>query len=119
MGPQIFQQLNAPEKVIRHVHLDVYLHRDEDLRFAKALVEYWPSEHDSRLAVWEDKWLDKMVQYEMTGGCGCCNEIYTVLGPRIAIHEFPVSEGRRQYYPKWEDDADRYPETRRRDAKNE
>jgi hypothetical protein len=53
------------------------------------------------LAAWKNKWLDQIEAFSLTGGCGCCVDIYTVTGPKAAIEEFPVSEYRRKYYPQY------------------
>jgi len=96
-------------KPVRHVQIEINLYDDADLVIADADVEFWPGVEDWRLMEWEDKWLGKMERFERTGGCGCCNEVYTVRGPRIAILEFPpVSKGRQHLYPLWKNDADRH-----------
>ena len=94
-------EVQSRKPVVREIQIEINLYDDSDLVIADADVEFWPGTEDWRLVDWEDKWLARMEHFEMTGGCGCCNEVYTVRGPRAAIVEFPVSAGRLQYYPKW------------------
>lgn len=77
---------------------------EEMLVHATADVEITVYNDDSdeiTLAAWKNKWLGQVDSFLLTGGCGCCVDIYTVTGPRAAIEEFPVSEYRRQYYPRY------------------
>lgn len=74
----------------------------EELETVTAEVEHLPGDYEDRiLQEWRDKWMGRLASYERTGGCGCCNEIYTVTGPKAAIDEFPVHRGRREYYPRY------------------
>ena len=73
---------------------------------ATAEVEQLPGEcEDHILQEWHDKWVVRLTSYERTGGCGCCNEVYTVTvtGPKAAIQEFPVHRGRLKYFPRYLD----------------
>jgi hypothetical protein len=76
----------------------------KELETVTAEVEHLPGEYEDRiLQEWHDKWMSRLTSYERTGGCGCCNEVYTVSGPKAAIEEFPVHRGRREYFPRYLD----------------
>lgn len=76
----------------------------EDLAILTAEVEHMPGEFDDKVkSEWDQKWESQLIRYDLTGGCGCCNEVYTVTGPRAAIEEFPIHPGRRKYYPRYHD----------------
>jgi hypothetical protein len=69
-----------------------------------AEVEHFPGEYEDHIIQeWHAKWHERMISYERTGGCGCCNEVYTITGPKAAIEEFPVHPGRREYFPRYHD----------------
>ena len=77
-------------------------YRVRELKTVTAEVEHWPGEYEDKIKKeWIAKWSDRLDSFERTGGCGCCNEIYTVTGPKAAIEEFPVPKGRRQYFPRF------------------
>ena len=62
----------------------------EELQVVTAEVEHFPGEYEDKLKdEWLEKWRSRLQSFELTGGCGCCNEIYTVIGPKAAIAEFP------------------------------
>ena len=89
--------LRAP--ILRH---DDYA--ADELATATAEVEHFPGDYEDHiLQEWQDKWASRLISYERTGGCGCCNEVYTVTGPRAAIEEFPVHRGRREHFPRYHD----------------
>ena len=68
----------------------------EELITVTAEVEHFPGDYEDKIKQeWLAKWKFQLESYELTGGCGCCNEIYTVTGPKAAIEEFP------QYYPRF------------------
>ena len=74
----------------------------EELETVTAEVEHLPGDYEDRiLQEWRDKWMGRLTSHERTGGCGCCNEVYTVTGPKAAILEFPVHRGRREYFPRY------------------
>ena len=76
----------------------------DELATATAEVEHFPGDYEDHiLQEWQDKWAGSLISYERTGGCGCCNEVYTVTGPKAAIEEFPVHRGRREYFPRYQD----------------
>lgn len=76
----------------------------DDLEIVTAEVEHLPGDYEDHiLQEWREKWMGRLTSYERTGGCGCCNEAYTVTGPRAAIKEFPIHRGRREYYPRYLD----------------
>lgn len=61
-----------------------------ELEILTAEVEHWPGEYEDRIKQeWIDKWGSDLESYERTGGCGCCKQVYTVTGPRAAMHELP------------------------------
>ncbi len=62
---------------------------------------YGDTSDEITLQVWKDKWENQLEAYSLTGGCGCCVDIYTITGPKAAIEEFSISEYRRKYYPKY------------------
>ena len=77
---------------------------DEMMIVCTADVEievYSETSDEFTLAVWKDKWLQSVDSFSLSGGCGCCVDIYTITGPKAAIEEFPISDSRRQYYPKY------------------
>lgn len=77
----------------------------QELQAVTAEVEHWPGDYEDKiLEEWLEKWKAQLDSYERTGGCGCCNEVYTVTGPEAAIQEFPIQRGRRQYYPRYLDE---------------
>lgn len=77
---------------------------ERELEIVTAEVEHFPGEYEDRIKQeWLDKWQTRLVSYERTGGCGCCNEVYTVTGPRVAMHEFP---NQRDYFPRFTDAED-------------
>jgi hypothetical protein len=78
---------------------------EHELEIVTAEVEHWPGEYEDQIKQeWIDKWGSDLASYERTGGCGCCNEVYTVTGPRVAMHEFPNQ--RLDYYPRFSDTND-------------
>ena len=73
------------------------------LSTAEVEIQVYNDETDeTTLKAWKDKWEKKCTSFKLTGGCGCCVDIYTVTGPKAAIEEFPISEYRRKYYPKYQ-----------------
>lgn len=77
-----------------------YSKSDMEIQTAKVELMVGNYEHHIKRE-WEEKWSGHLVSYERTGGCGCCNEVYTVTGPRAAIEEFPVDPDRRNRYPRY------------------
>ncbi len=74
----------------------------DELQTVTAEVEHFPGNYEDMIKQeWLAKWKSQLASYELTGGCGCCNEVYTVTGPKAAMEEFPVHRGRRQYYPRY------------------
>ena len=74
----------------------------EELTTVTAEVEHLPGDYEDRiLQEWRGKWMGRLTYHDRTGGCGCCNEVYTITGPKAAIKEFPVHRGRREYFPRY------------------
>lgn len=77
----------------------------DDLRTGTAtvvhIVTHDPA-HEIAKAAWEAKWKSKLAKYEVTGGCGCCTEDYTITGPRAAILEYPLTQPNRNWIPNKE-----------------
>ena len=64
-----------------------------------AEVECFPGKYEDKIKEeWMEKWGNRLTSYERTGGCGCCNEVYTVTGPKVAMEEFP--DYYRNHYPR-------------------
>ncbi len=90
------------EAVDRLAETDSY--DTNDLKICTATVEHTVCAdpvHEIAKAAWEAKWKSRLVKYEVSGGCGCCVEDYTITGPRAAILEYPMHASLLEYYPRW------------------
>jgi len=71
-----------------------------ELKVVTAKIEHYPGEFEDKIKLeWDKKWKSQLKSYKRTGGCGCCNEVYTITGPKAAAEEFPMSRIRRKHYP--------------------
>ena len=71
----------------------------DELEIVTAELEHFPGEYRDKIKQeWLTKWRPQLTSYERTGGCGCCNEVYTVTGPKVAMEEFP--DYYRNHYPR-------------------
>ena len=100
-----WDRLNGEQKRSIERLRNTKTYADEMMVVCTADVEiqvYNETSDEATLAAWKDKWLDTVELFSLTGGCGCCVDIYTITGPKAAIEEFPISEYRRKYYPKYQ-----------------
>ena len=71
----------------------------DELAIVTAELEHTPGKYRDKIKQeWLSKWKTQLTSYERTGGCGCCNEIYTVTGPKVAMDEFP--DYYRNHFPQ-------------------
>ncbi len=70
----------------------------DELEIVTTELEHFPGEYEDKIKQeWLAKWKPQLTSYERTGGCGCCNEVYTVTGPKVAMEDFP--DYYRNHYP--------------------
>ena len=62
----------------------------EQSKMVRAEVRYSVDhKHETLVSNWCNRWADRLVNWELVDGCGCCTATMDFHGPKGALYEFP------------------------------